>query len=139
MDDCSQWAEDVFGDAELGDVRRTARLVRMAAKAVRRPSGRVSEVYDSAAERQGAYDFLESPHVDMKAIGRAIAASTARQCAQQIRSHGVTRYGARHQLAQEITAGIGNARAVGVQAGGAGQVEGSRAVIVGVVVTAQAH
>jgi Transposase DNA-binding len=41
------WAQDVFGDAELGDVRRTTRLVCMAAEPVRQPSGRLSEVYRS--------------------------------------------------------------------------------------------
>jgi Transposase DNA-binding/Transposase DDE domain len=81
MDDFKDWAQDVFGGAELGDVRRTTRLVCMAAKAVRQPSGRLSEVYESPAERQGAYDFIESPHIDAKAIGLAMAESTARRCA----------------------------------------------------------
>lgn len=82
MDDSTNWAEDVFGGAELGDVRRTSRLVCMAARAVRCPSGKVSEVYDSPAERQGAYDFIESPHIKAKAIGQAMAESTARRCAE---------------------------------------------------------
>src|SRR5450432_2767648 len=82
MDNCAEWAEDVFGGADIGDVRRTSRLVRMAARAVRRPSGKISDVYDSAAERQGAYDFLESVHIDCKAIGQAVSESTARQCAE---------------------------------------------------------
>lgn len=81
MDDSNDWAGEVFGSAELGDVRRTSRLVCMAARAVRCPSGKVSEVYDTPAERQGAYDFIESPHIKAKAIGQAIAESTARQCA----------------------------------------------------------
>lgn len=82
MDESAEWSEGVFGDAELGDVRRTSRLVVMATQAVRRPSGKVSEVYDSAAERQGAYDFIESPHTETKAIGAAMARSTARRCAE---------------------------------------------------------
>lgn len=82
MDDCTDWAEDVFGDADLGDVRRTSRLVRMASRAARRPSGKISDVYESPAELQGAYDFVESAHVDAKAIGQAVSESTARRCAE---------------------------------------------------------
>jgi len=82
MDEFAQWSEGVFGDAELGDVRRTSRLVLMAQRAARRPSGKISEVYDSAAERQGAYDFLESQDSGSRAIGDAMARSTARRCAE---------------------------------------------------------
>jgi hypothetical protein len=81
MDEITDWAEDVFGCAELGDARRTGRLVRMAAAAMRCPSGKISQVYDSPAERQGAYDFIESAAIDGRAIGQAMAQSTARQCA----------------------------------------------------------
>jgi hypothetical protein len=82
MDEFAEWSEGVFGDAELGDVRRTSRLVLMAKQAARRPSGKVSEVYDSASERQGAYDFIESRHGTAKATGDAMARSTARRCAE---------------------------------------------------------
>jgi hypothetical protein len=54
----------------------------MAAEAVRHPSGKLSEVYDAPADRQGAYDFVESPHITAKAIGRAMAESTASACAE---------------------------------------------------------
>jgi hypothetical protein len=81
MDGCADWAEEVFGGAELGDLRRTRRLVRMAAGAGRRPSGKISEVYDNAAERQGAYDFIESDHTDSAAMSEALSTSTARRCA----------------------------------------------------------
>ena len=81
MDAIADWAEEVFGDAELGDIRRTRRLVRMATAAGRCPSGRLSDVYDSAAERQGAYDFIESEHVKARQICESIVASTARSCA----------------------------------------------------------
>lgn len=55
----TKWAEEEFGSARLGDVRRTRRLVRMAAAAADRPSGRVAVVFDVMSEREGAYDFLE--------------------------------------------------------------------------------
>jgi len=83
MDSWSSWANDVFGEAQLGDCRRTTRLVWMAAQAGRHPSGRISEVFSDDAERQGAYDFVESRYVRADAIGRALTASTAQRCAQQ--------------------------------------------------------
>jgi hypothetical protein len=82
MDSYDEWAQEVFGGAELGDLRRTRRLVRMAAEAGRNPSGKISEVYRNPAERQGAYDFIESQHSDAKAISKALVASTALRCAE---------------------------------------------------------
>lgn len=79
MDDCGDWAEDVFGSADLGDARRTSGLVRMATEAMRWPSGKISEVYASPAERQGAYDFIESPEIEASAI-ESIAAGAFHAC-----------------------------------------------------------
>lgn len=77
------WAAAEFGAAELGDSRRTQRLVTMAAAAAMRPSGVVSEVFNKDADRQGAYDFLESSRVDagplVDAMGRSCAARSATQ------------------------------------------------------------
>jgi len=56
------WDEE-FGHAELGDSRRTARLVRMAASLAERPGGKVLEVFRSNAEQQGAYDFLSNERI----------------------------------------------------------------------------
>ena len=51
----------------------------MAETAARSPSGLVSEVFEVAAERQGAYDFLESAHVGAEALVDAVG----RSCAQR--------------------------------------------------------
>ncbi len=71
----ARWAEQSFGHTELGDGRRTKRLVRMATRAAQTPGGKVSEVIENAAELQGAYDFLETGHVApaamLKALGKA--------------------------------------------------------------------
>jgi hypothetical protein len=74
-----KWSYDEFGRASLGDVRRTRRLVAMAARAVRRPSGKVSAVYDREPERAGAYDFLENPQVTAEAVARPMFEATARR------------------------------------------------------------
>jgi hypothetical protein len=67
------WARKEFGHAELGDARRTERLVRLASRAIARPGGRITEVCESDAERQGAYDFLESDRVGEGALQDAAA------------------------------------------------------------------
>lgn len=68
----TRWAREEFGGTDLGDVRRTRRLVAMATTAARRPSGKVSAVFDHAPDREGAYDFLESPHVKPDAIAKRV-------------------------------------------------------------------
>lgn len=55
----TRWAEQEFGRTQLGDIRRTRRLVEMAASAADRPSGKVAVVFDRMRDREGAYDFLE--------------------------------------------------------------------------------
>lgn len=78
------WAEETFGAAELRDVRRTRRLVAMAAGAARRPSGRVSDVFDKDREREGAYDFLESDAVKPSAVAEALFASTVERAKGEV-------------------------------------------------------
>jgi len=76
------WAREEFGWSSLGDERRTARLVAMAKGVAARPAGRVSEVFRSGAERQGAYDFLESQHVPATAVVAAVTGAGARRAAE---------------------------------------------------------
>lgn len=76
------WAVEEFGDTQLGDVRRTARLVVMASEAAQNPSGRVSTVFRRSADRQGAYDFLESKHIGAEAILAAAVNASNRRAAK---------------------------------------------------------
>ena len=64
------WAEQQFGHVELGDVRRHTRLKRMAAAACARPSGKVAAVLQEDREQQAAYDFVESPLVEVQEMVR---------------------------------------------------------------------
>jgi hypothetical protein len=52
----------------------------MVTTAARHPRGRISEAFRTGAERQAAYDLLESKFVTSAAIGRAVSVGTARQC-----------------------------------------------------------
>jgi hypothetical protein len=79
---CS-WAREEFGRAALGDIRRTRRLVQMAAGAALNPSGRVSAVFDRAKEREGAYDFLESVQASAKTVADGVFSATAERAKKQ--------------------------------------------------------
>jgi len=76
------WARDEFGHSDLGDERRNARLVAMAAEIARRPAGRVSEVFRNGAARQGAYDFLESRHFNAATIVTTVSETAARRASE---------------------------------------------------------
>jgi hypothetical protein len=76
------WARSVFAGAQLGDSRRTDRLILMASRAAARPGGKISEVLLDAAERQGAYDFLEGAQVLAAPVLGSVA-NAAFRCAEQ--------------------------------------------------------
>ncbi len=73
---------DEFLSEHFEDVRRGRRFRRMVGGLAVRPNGKVSEVFRSAAERQGAYDFLEHEGVSSEDVQRAATKAVARRCAQ---------------------------------------------------------
>lgn len=74
------WSVEQFGHVELGDKRRTARLVQVAAAACQRPSGKVAAVFTHDAEREGAYDFLSNEDVSAEEMIDGLARATAQRC-----------------------------------------------------------
>lgn len=74
-----EWARGEFSDADLGDTRRTKRLVAMGACAAEHPSGRLAEVFDDGPELLAAYRYVENANVDPKEVGRATFRATARR------------------------------------------------------------
>jgi hypothetical protein len=81
MQDDADWAREHFGQADLGDERRVARLVSVARQAARHPAGRVTQVCKSSADREGAFRLLENAAVSAEAVAEASFSSTARACA----------------------------------------------------------
>lgn len=67
----------------LGDHRRAVRMAGMVETLIRRPSGKVCEVFRDDAERQAAYDFLEHATVRAEAVQEIAAIQTARRCVGQ--------------------------------------------------------
>jgi len=80
------WSENEFGNAGLGNKSRVDRLIIMAAGAANAPAGKITGVYRTSAEKQGAYKFIESPYVDTDAIGLAAHVACARRCSEGNRS-----------------------------------------------------
>lgn len=76
-----EWAIDEFKGVDLGHGSRTTRLIRMATEVAIRPAGKVSEVFTTPADAEGAYRWLENPAVQVDAlvagVGRACAARSA--------------------------------------------------------------
>lgn len=78
------WAREEFGGTQLGDARRTARLVAIGAAVAHAPAGRVTEVMATSCEREGAYRFLESAP-----SSTSILRSTAQSCARRAVGHSI--------------------------------------------------
>jgi hypothetical protein len=64
----AQWAQEHFGFAQLGDVRRTRRLVNLATNLAAHPGGTLPQAFGPWAELKAAYRFLERPGVTYKQI-----------------------------------------------------------------------
>lgn len=67
--DTRLWAEETFGACDLGDIRRTKRLVRVAQRIAQNPAGSLPKQMANWAELKGAYRFFDSERVTFDAIG----------------------------------------------------------------------
>ena len=61
--DATQWAQTEFGAAQMGDQRRTRRLIRVAAALAREAHGILPESFDGWAQLKAAYRLMEQPDV----------------------------------------------------------------------------
>jgi hypothetical protein len=82
MDQALRWAEEEFGQAKLGDVRRTRRLVTMGAELARQPAGTVTRACASSASREGAFRWLESDAVRVEPVRDALVQAALGRCAE---------------------------------------------------------
>lgn len=76
------WAQEEFGDAQLGDARRTARLVAIGSGVAARPGGRVTSVFGTGAERTATFRLVENEGVGAVAIASATHRASARRAAE---------------------------------------------------------
>lgn len=68
MDADATWAEDEFGDADLGDVRRNARLIQLATVLGAQPSASLPDATDDPAALKAAYRFFDNDYVRAEAM-----------------------------------------------------------------------
>lgn len=74
-------AHEVFGGAELGDKRRTRALVELTAEFMKRPAGRLSQIFRAGAWRERAYRFVENAAVQLTAVLHAMTRAAAARVA----------------------------------------------------------
>jgi hypothetical protein len=80
-----RWAEREFGGAELGDTRRTRRLVTLATSMAERGSASLPEVCEGRAALQAGYRFFSNEGVRPAAIlGRHVEATVERMAAEPV-------------------------------------------------------
>jgi hypothetical protein len=62
------WAEEEFGVADLGDVRRTRRLIQIARALGAQPSASLPQAMQNGAALKAAYRFFDNPNADEQAM-----------------------------------------------------------------------
>src|SRR5262249_4895664 len=67
----AEWAQMEFGSAQLGDQRRTKRLVSVAQHLARNPGGRLPQAFPQWDQLKAAYRFFSQPHVGYEELVRA--------------------------------------------------------------------
>lgn len=64
----AQWAESEFASAQLGDPRRTRRLVKIGTNLVQKPGGTLPQAFPGWSELKAAYRFFNQPKVTFQQI-----------------------------------------------------------------------
>ena len=64
----AQWVESEFASAQLGDLRRTQRLVKIATNLVQQPGGTLPQAFPTYRELKAAYRFFNQPEVTFQQI-----------------------------------------------------------------------
>jgi hypothetical protein len=78
FDNETRVAQQIFGDADLGDLRLERRLVELSAQSFRAPAGTITTVFTTVAEREAVYRFVENPRARSESVLAAQLRSTAR-------------------------------------------------------------
>ena len=78
----AQWAQSEFGSAQLGDRRRTQRLVNIATHLAQQPAGTLPQAFPEWKELKGAYRFFNQAKVDPEQIQQVHVERTRAACRQ---------------------------------------------------------
>lgn len=82
MADAREWAESEFQSAQLGDARRTRRLIGMAASFAAHPNASIPQACGGWAQTMGAYRFFAKEELSMKQVLQAHREKTLERCAE---------------------------------------------------------
>lgn len=77
LNSAQAWATDTFANADLGDVRRTRRLVKVAADMASKVGASIVKSCPTPASMEGAYRLIRNPNVEPDQIAEAGFAATA--------------------------------------------------------------
>jgi len=79
------WAQQEFGSAELGDARRTARLVELARQLSERPEASLPQALEDGASLKAAYRFFDNADIaHEKILAAHVASSAARMRGEEV-------------------------------------------------------
>ena len=79
---CSNWAQQHLGSVELGDCRRVARLVKVAAALAAHPCGTLPGAFPKWSELKAAYRLLDNPSLTFEKALSPHLQSVRAACAQ---------------------------------------------------------
>jgi len=77
-----RWAQEQFGSAVLGDIRRTRRLVSLATQMAGNSSGSIPQQTGAVADMKAAYRLFSADDVTHEAICRTHFAQTRERAGQ---------------------------------------------------------
>jgi len=78
----AQWAQDEFGFAQLGDQRRTERLVNIATNLAAKPGGTLPQAFPDWAELKAAYRFFSGAGASFEQVVAPHLERTRQACRQ---------------------------------------------------------
>jgi hypothetical protein len=84
MPSAASWSNTLFGQCQLGDVRRTRRLVDVGARVARQAGASVAQCCrGDGAAALGSYRLIENEHIDPEAIAEGGFAAVAKQAQEE--------------------------------------------------------
>ncbi len=112
------WAAAELQYAELGDVRRQKRLIRIVSDLAAQPNASVPQASGNLAATQAAYEFWQSPYIKPEAIASSHQRSTIERVKQQpivIAIQDTTELNFTHHPAKRGMGYLDNAKAQGLK------------------------
>src|SRR5580658_5150776 len=101
-----RWAQEQFGQAELGDQRRTKRLVKIATDLARDKGATVPQACGTdGAAQEAAYRFIRNEAIEPARIGQAAYGATVKRAQEyelMVEIQDSTTLSYQHKVAQEL-------------------------------------